>query len=70
MNRRICIEISLSLLVMVTAGCETAVRHGPVVPIRYVGSSTVANFLRDAEPIYGNALSYRTKDEASVATGS
>ncbi len=55
MSRRTFLYICFASLIIVTVGCETAVRHGPVVPIRYVGSSTVANFLRDAEPIYVNA---------------
>lgn len=45
---------SLTLLVVAVglAGCATLPHGGPPVPIRYVGSSTVAIFLRDAEAVY------------------
>ena len=65
MSRRTFLYICFASLAILTAGCEPDVRHGPVVPIRYVGSSTVANFLRDAEPIYGNArFQFDTKPES------
>ncbi len=38
-----------------SAGCKSPLGLGPPVPIRYAGSSTVAIFLRDAEPVYRRA---------------
>ncbi len=43
------------LLSLVLAGCRTSARRGAPVTIHYVGSSTVAEFLKDAEPVYGRA---------------
>ncbi len=34
-------------------GCQIVQHRGPVSTIQYVGSSTVAIFLREAEPVYG-----------------
>lgn len=36
-------------------GCQPPPSGGPPATIRYVGSSTVAQFLSDAEPVYGRA---------------
>ncbi len=43
------------ILACVQAGCVSDSATGPPVHIRYVGSSTVAIFLRDAEPVYRRA---------------
>lgn len=46
---------ALVLLAVCVASCVAPPRGRPSVPIRYVGSSTVAIFLRDAEPVYKRA---------------
>lgn len=43
------------VLGLALAGCRTAPPSGPPPTIRYVGSSTIAEFLKDAEPVYGRA---------------
>lgn len=46
----------LALIAAVLAGCASARHNQNVSPtVRYVGSSTIANFIRDAEPVYGRA---------------
>jgi len=50
--------LNLSLLVLASGltGCSLFEPHGgPPAKIKYVGSSTVAHFVRDAEPVYKRA---------------
>jgi phosphate transport system substrate-binding protein len=53
---------------VIVVGCRVGERRGPPADIRYVGSSTVANFLRDAEPVYGRAR-FRIEDEPESSGG-
>lgn len=60
--RLVAMALAVSLV-----GCQTGARRDPV-DIRYVGSSTVANFLRDAEPVYGRAR-FQIEDDSESAGG-
>lgn len=40
-------------LALTTLACAAVEENRPAAELSYVGSSTVANFLRDAEPVYG-----------------
>ena len=48
-------RLALPIVVIGLTGCQTPLGGGPSVPINYVGSSTIAIFLRDADPLYRGA---------------
>lgn len=50
------LDAMLLAVLLCVGGCAAGSRTGAPVPIRYVGSSTVALFLRDAEPAFGRAI--------------
>ena len=64
-HRRAAVATAALLALAMTAfGCSSA-PPGPPVELGYVGSSTVAQFLREAEPIYGAArITYDTGPES------
>lgn len=46
--------ILLAALTVLVCGCAAGDRAAGAPSIRYVGSSTIANYIRAAEPVYGN----------------
>lgn len=58
----------VTLGILGLAGCQSTGNLGPAVSIHYVGSSTVANFLRDAETTYAPA-SFQIEDEPESLGG-